>query len=295
MAAKLRTPNEPKDADRSLSVSDMVLLSTAEAADWTTSPVRYEEIVIHAWKAFPEQFSLQGHPEFPDASDVHKPLYREAKQGDLIESLGNKTFRVTDLGLSNAKSLIGELAQTFPLRRVIQIEAQPNRAAAFAFKDLIDAVGVDARPVAEQLVRAVLSIRFPRDHADKDHADAEARTANAGPSIEIGDTTFTVLIPASVEDVSEWAEFDSGGNRRCLLVRAVGVAQLQRMLTDYESSTNREVYGVETFLGQMIDGMGQYDETRTADVLQELIVAYNRGLPPDLPRLRLQAKDQSRE
>ena len=66
--------------------------------------VMYEDIVVGAFKRYPEDFQLRGYPQYPDSSDVHKPLY-EMKQQGLLRS-ANKTFELTARGLEVASRLV---------------------------------------------------------------------------------------------------------------------------------------------------------------------------------------------
>jgi hypothetical protein len=66
--------------------------------------LQYEDIVVAAFKHYPEDFQLRGYPQYPDSSDVHKPLY-EMKQQGLLRS-ANKTFELTARGLEVAAKLM---------------------------------------------------------------------------------------------------------------------------------------------------------------------------------------------
>jgi hypothetical protein len=98
------------EESRRLTQSDMVLVSLAKAAGGTTRKVPYEELVLQAWRDFPGAFSLRNHPEFPDASDVHKKLYGTLKSEGFIVALGDKVFRLTDKGVARAAQLIPAIA-----------------------------------------------------------------------------------------------------------------------------------------------------------------------------------------
>jgi hypothetical protein len=63
----------------------------------------YEDIVVAAFKKYPEDFQLRGYPEYPDSSDIHKPLYKMKRQG--LVRAANKTFELTPQGLEAAKLL----------------------------------------------------------------------------------------------------------------------------------------------------------------------------------------------
>ena len=66
--------------------------------------LQYEDIVVAAFKRYPEDFQLRGYPQYPDSSDVHKPLY-EMKQQGLLRS-ANKTFELTARGLEVASKMV---------------------------------------------------------------------------------------------------------------------------------------------------------------------------------------------
>jgi hypothetical protein len=72
-----------------------------------------------AWSEFPSAFSLRNHPEHPDASDIHKRVYQSLKPAGFAVVLGNKVFRATEQGLTQAhrlESALGKVDPT-PLKR----------------------------------------------------------------------------------------------------------------------------------------------------------------------------------
>lgn len=87
------------------SASEMVLVAATDAAEWTTRLLPYSDIVVSAWKRFPEQYCLPGYPEYPDSSNVHKQLYGSLKSAGYILAEGKKTFRLTEAGLAKAREL----------------------------------------------------------------------------------------------------------------------------------------------------------------------------------------------
>lgn len=103
----MATPKSVSKKNRPPSKADMVLVAMNKASEATTAKIPYEEIVISAWKAFPEAFSLRSHPEHPDASDVHKCLYTDLVSKGLAVSLGSKVFRMTEEGIARAARFAG--------------------------------------------------------------------------------------------------------------------------------------------------------------------------------------------
>jgi hypothetical protein len=76
-----------------------------EVAGGTTKLSAYEDIVVRAWKLFPQEFGLRGYvDQYPDASDLHKPLYGPLKRDGYVR-VQNKKFGLTDHGLAIAERL----------------------------------------------------------------------------------------------------------------------------------------------------------------------------------------------
>lgn len=84
---------------------DKILLAMYQLSGGTTRPLEYEDIVVAAWKLFPEDFGLRKYVrQHPDASDIHKPLYGPLKNRGLVLS-GNKKFKLTEKGIEYAGQL----------------------------------------------------------------------------------------------------------------------------------------------------------------------------------------------
>jgi hypothetical protein len=83
---------------------EKILLAMCDLSKGTTSPCLYEDIVVRAFEMFPKDFQLRGHPQYPDSSDIHKPLYGPLKRQGYVRA-ANKRFALTDFGLEKAKSL----------------------------------------------------------------------------------------------------------------------------------------------------------------------------------------------
>jgi hypothetical protein len=84
---------------------EKILVAMHKLADGETRFLKYEDIVVRAFEMFPGEFALRGYPQYPDSSDIHKPLYGVLKRQGLIRS-ANKTFALTALGVERAKRLM---------------------------------------------------------------------------------------------------------------------------------------------------------------------------------------------
>src|SRR5713226_2605783 len=89
---------------RALSKPQRILAVMFDLCNGKPKALLYEDIVVAAFKKYPEYFQLRGYPQYPDSSDVHKPLY-EMKQQGLLRS-ANKTFELTARGLEVASRLV---------------------------------------------------------------------------------------------------------------------------------------------------------------------------------------------
>ena len=84
---------------------EKILVAMHKLSEGTTKPLRYEDIVVKAFEMFPDDFALRGYPQFPDSSDIHKPLYGPLKRDGFIRS-GNKKFGLTARGVEAAGKLL---------------------------------------------------------------------------------------------------------------------------------------------------------------------------------------------
>ena len=84
---------------------EKILVAMFRLSDGTNQPLEYEDIVVKSWQLFPDEFGLRKYVhKYPDSSDQHKPLYGPLKDKGFVQS-GNKTFRLTEKGLTYAAEL----------------------------------------------------------------------------------------------------------------------------------------------------------------------------------------------
>jgi hypothetical protein len=116
---------------------EKILQAIYEVSGHTTRACAYEDIVVQAWRMWPEEFGLRGYVnEHPDSSDLHKPLYGPMKRDGLVRS-ANKKFSLTPAGLEAAKRLRGSgVAGRSRLTR--QQKDEVLRIANQRFVDLIN-------------------------------------------------------------------------------------------------------------------------------------------------------------
>src|SRR2546426_12234969 len=87
-----------------LSKPQKILTVMFDLCEGEPKALQYEDIVVSAFKQYPEDFQLRGYPQYPDSSDIHKPLYDMKRQG-LVRS-ANKRFELTERGLEVAMQMV---------------------------------------------------------------------------------------------------------------------------------------------------------------------------------------------
>jgi hypothetical protein len=118
---------------------EMILVAMHKLSSGTTKPLKYEDIVVRAFEMFPDEFALRGYPQYPDSSDIHKPLYGPLKRDGFIRS-ANKTFALTARGVEQARALIQRAGEKLDegrdpdrMTRDVKIEVE-RMLASEAFK-----------------------------------------------------------------------------------------------------------------------------------------------------------------
>lgn len=148
-------PNAPR-RDR----HNKILIAMLEVSGASTRLCAYEDIVVAAWKRFPQEFGLRGYvSDYPDSSDLHKPLYGPLKRDGYVK-VQNKKFGLTEAGLAVAAELNsgaggGSAASRVRRDQVIEIErlakkpsvrlVQQGSEGELLDSDLYDFYGVTVR------------------------------------------------------------------------------------------------------------------------------------------------------
>jgi hypothetical protein len=111
--------------NRTFSKAQKILAVMFELTGGQSKPLHYEDIVVFAFRKHPQDFQLRGYPEYPDSSDLHKPLYAMKRDG-LVRSASDKSFILTARGLEVARDVIGA-AETPRDRLTKQEEKETKR------------------------------------------------------------------------------------------------------------------------------------------------------------------------
>lgn len=188
----------------------MILLSIYKVADGTTRLSAYEDIVVEAWKLFPQEFGLRGYVDkYPDSSDLHKPLYGPLKRDGYVR-VQNKKFGLTESGLAAAERLRKpdqvESADLGRVRRDQRIEferlskkpsvalLEEDRASELVDTDLYDFYGVTVRTKPADFAGRVTTV----------DAAVDAAVAAQDPSIDKQRLAWIVVTRDALK--TRWAD-----------------------------------------------------------------------------------------
>lgn len=95
-----------------LTVADKIVIAAAELGD---SLFTAEDLVIAAWRRFPETFGLRGHlgsdsrPLYPDSNRVFAEIMgtNPVRKRGWIEKVGNKRYRLSEAGRQRVAEVTG--------------------------------------------------------------------------------------------------------------------------------------------------------------------------------------------
>lgn len=87
-----------------MSKAEKILATLHELTTRRAGAVPYEDLVVAAFERYPGDFALRGYPQYPDASDIHKPIYNSLKPQGLVRVV-NKTCQLTESGRQLAAAL----------------------------------------------------------------------------------------------------------------------------------------------------------------------------------------------
>lgn len=100
---------------KSLTKAEKLLLTAADLEQGGIRPFSAEDLVVAAWKKYPDAFALEGYPEHPDSNRIYaeimgsKPLRRRG----WIVKVGEKRYQLSNAGRIAAESLgwVGDLRE----------------------------------------------------------------------------------------------------------------------------------------------------------------------------------------
>jgi hypothetical protein len=99
-----------------ITAADKLLVASLDVGGSDRSPFSAEELVVGAWKRFPDAFGLRGIldddgvPLYPDSNRVFAEIMgsKPLRKNGLLRKVGDKRYQITEAGLRRARALAGQ-------------------------------------------------------------------------------------------------------------------------------------------------------------------------------------------
>lgn len=187
---------------------DWILLAARELSERDTS-FTAEDLVVRAWQLAPDQFGLQGHPQYPDSNRVLTKIMggdSPVRKRGLLRKIGEKRYQLTDVGRRAADDVLSEkngdgrrlagLTRDFviSLKRMLRSAALSkfSRGAPLTFSDVSGFWNISPRSSARQFSDRTREADEAIDIALTQAAGDGGRTVLPG-DIEIGEGQLRLL------------------------------------------------------------------------------------------------------
>ena len=99
-----------------LTVPDKLLLAAYGLEQTGTSPFSAEDLVVSAWRKFPDTFGLAGYRggagglSFPDSNRVFAEIMgsKPVRKSGMLAKVGSKMYQLTEAGRDHARLLLNQ-------------------------------------------------------------------------------------------------------------------------------------------------------------------------------------------
>jgi hypothetical protein len=122
-----------------LTVPQKLLLAALEARK-KSATITAEDLVVQAWKLYPDTFGLLGYgDQYPDSNRVLKNIMgTEGMRGKgWLRKVGEKQYRLTSAGLKDGEDLLAQDASTDAVMRTEYLRAELDRGSLVALDRLV--------------------------------------------------------------------------------------------------------------------------------------------------------------
>jgi hypothetical protein len=162
-------------------------------------------------------------------------------------------------------------------RQQIEVEISLEKPGAQIVADILEAADVKNQggAVAQHLVGAKLSLRYPHIEIENySYTTADQQLGRPGDFV-IGDTVFHVTVapmPAVVEKCGQ----NIRNGYRAMLLMTESKTPAARAMAETAGLQNRiGIASIESFVGQNVEEMGEFGKTKLAANIQALLNKYN--------------------
>lgn len=128
--------------NNSLSISEKLLLAAYDLEERGQRPFSAEDLVVSAWRKFPDAFGLSGHRDeggklcYPDSNRVFAEIMgsKPIRKRGLLTKVGKKMYQLTESGREHARLLMGRLGKSLVEKVALGREIELELKRLFASK-----------------------------------------------------------------------------------------------------------------------------------------------------------------
>lgn len=130
------------EAKESLSVSEKLLLSACDLEKNGHCPFSAEDLVVSAWRKFPDAFGLAGHRDqngqllYPDSNRVFAEIMgsKPIRKRGFLKKVGTKMYQLTEAGHEHARLLLNRTDRSTVKKAALPREIEQELKRLFASK-----------------------------------------------------------------------------------------------------------------------------------------------------------------
>jgi hypothetical protein len=196
----------------------------------------------------------------------------------------NKITAIAGLTEKERADLVGHLqgwlaerAKEYFNRQTITVEVRLDKPGPHIVGDILLAARArkQSGPVAQHLVGAKLAVRYPHLAIENHSFTTADEPTKRGGDFLIGDTVFHVTVAPMPAVFDKCADNVRRGYRAILLAPDAQVQAARAMAENAGLSDKVGVLALESFVGQNVEELGEFDKAKLAKEIRTLLEKYN--------------------
>ncbi len=192
-----------------------------------------------------------------------------------VESLAALSDKLRGQVIDDLQGWLVERVRDYLDRQAIELEVNLSKPSPQIVADILAAAEYKAGAVAQHLVGAKLSVRFPDLEIDNfSYTTADQQLGRPGDFV-VGDTAFHVTVSPMPPVLRKCEENLRNGYRSLLLVPDSRLQAARQMADAINVQDRVGVVAIESFVGHNIEELGEFGQRNLADSFRRLLAKYN--------------------
>ena len=192
-----------------------------------------------------------------------------------VDTLASLSAEDREQVIDRLQGWLVERVKDYFNRQRIEVEVDVNKPSPQIVTDILTAAGQKAGAVAQHLVGAKLAVRFPElDVENFSYTTADQQLGRPGDFM-VGDTAFHVTVSPMPPVLDKCRENIRNGYRPLLLVPESRLQAARQMAEAVEAQASIGIAAVESFVGQNMEEIGNFERNELAVGFKKLLETYN--------------------